>query len=496
MFSVIKNNKSREEGVGKYSCLSCRVKKKKCDRKLPSCSRCIQYKLKCEPFERSASYLKYTCSITKSNQNENNIISISSKEKSQYYYFNSMISNIVLGQHNRLTEGFSASLNFIDHSSMISELSKCLNMVVILTNGKSNINLAVNNADATLFPSFWENLLVLYIIELYIFNPILPISNLSFGNRYWIRTNLIYCYAYEYSTFKSSIATVKMNELLLYSEYYLNLSPPSLYNIQCYLILYDFHRAKGNTREKDLCFHNALKISHLIGLTNKRRGISKLHEYERYLCYVRLSEIYWLNRYYSNINGLLFEQAVFWPKFGSNWQMIDTIYPTEEDMAVANNISLNVKFRYEIYSYIIPPLFKLIENGKVDFKSIMQIELKLDEVYKKIIKELMHGPFSSDIHSMINLYYLIGKLQLNSVIIKQGDNAKLQAKYVELNFDLVKVYLNSHSKSCAYPISVLLILKINVKLINSFNLGNRCKLNDLIAIMNNLVKSSAYYRIS
>jgi hypothetical protein len=81
MFSVFhkKNIKSIEGSIGSHSCLFCRLKKKKCDRKLPKCSRCSQYKLECEPFERSVNYSKFSIAITKFNQDDKNKISINSK---------------------------------------------------------------------------------------------------------------------------------------------------------------------------------------------------------------------------------------------------------------------------------------------------------------------------------------------------------------------------------------------------------------------------------
>jgi hypothetical protein len=74
MFSAfhIKNYSHKEGGIGSYSCLSCRLKKKKCDRKLPVCSRCNQYKLECEPFERSVKYSRFS-------RSENNIVTINNK---------------------------------------------------------------------------------------------------------------------------------------------------------------------------------------------------------------------------------------------------------------------------------------------------------------------------------------------------------------------------------------------------------------------------------
>jgi hypothetical protein len=81
MFSAfhIKNSGVIDGSIGKHSCLFCRLKKKKCDRKLPKCSRCNQYKQECEPFERSVDYSKFSIAITKFNQDDNNTVSINNK---------------------------------------------------------------------------------------------------------------------------------------------------------------------------------------------------------------------------------------------------------------------------------------------------------------------------------------------------------------------------------------------------------------------------------
>ncbi|KXN66418.1 hypothetical protein CONCODRAFT_11745 [Conidiobolus coronatus NRRL 28638] len=498
MFSVFhkKVNTDTDGGIGKYSCKSCRLKKKKCDRILPKCSRCSQYNLNCEPFERNINYSKLSTAITKFNQDDNNKISLNSKEKAQYTYFNSMISGIVLSQFNRITGGCTVNFGSKNNPSLILELSNCIDVVVFRINGdEKNMCLAINNYDPTLLQSFWDNLLVVYFTEVHLFHSIICLNSFSLGSEYWIRTNIIYCLAYEYSSFKSPIATAKMNKLLLLSEYRLNLNPPSLLSVQCYLLLYDLHRAKGNSKKKDLCFHSAVKISHLIGLTNKLPGISTRSEYERYLCYVKLAETYWLNRFCSINNGLSLDKVDFWPKFSLNFQTLDNIYLTEDDLIVANNVSLNIRFRYEVFNYIIPPFVKLVESEKINLKTIAQLDLELDKIYNNIAKELVQGPFSSDTSSIISIYYLGIKLQLNTILVKQSNNDELQFKYIKLSHDIVRVYSDSNIKSAVYLITILAFLQTNDKLRDNFSIDNNGKLDDLVVIMRNLAKSPAFFKI-
>jgi hypothetical protein len=395
-----------------------------------------------------------------------------------------------------MTGGSTVNFSTKNNSSLILQLSNCIDVVVFgVNNGENSIHLAINSYDPTLFQSFWDNLLVVYFTEVHLFHPLVCLNSFSLESKYWIRANIIYCLAYEYSDFKSHIVTDRMNKLLLLSERHLNLSPPSLLSIQCYLLLYDFYRAKGNSEKKDLCLHSATKISHAIGLTNKLQGISARSEYERYLCYVKLAETYWLNRFSSINSGLILENANFLPKYNLNFQTLDITDLTEDDKAVANNVNLNVKLRYEIFNYVVPLFFELIESEKIDFKAVAQLDLELDEIYNNISKELVNGAFSTNISIIISMYYFIIKLQMSAVLLNQSNNDELQAKYIKLSYDIARIYSSSKIKSAIYLITILSFLQTNAKLRYNFSSKNNGKLDDLVVIMRNLGKSPAFFKI-
>lgn len=69
MFSVFRNNNNNskyfDEKSRVFSCFWCRIDKKKCDRKRPTCSRCIKFNLNCKPYETDRVY-KAPSAITKS----------------------------------------------------------------------------------------------------------------------------------------------------------------------------------------------------------------------------------------------------------------------------------------------------------------------------------------------------------------------------------------------------------------------------------------------
>jgi hypothetical protein len=395
-----------------------------------------------------------------------------------------------------MTGGSTVNLGSKKNSSLILQLSSCIDAVVFGVNDEEkDMCLSINSYDPTLFRSFWDKLLVVYFTEVHLFHTFVCLNSFSLESRYWIRTNIIYCLGYEHSSFRSPIATKKMNQLLLLSEYYLNLSPPSLLSIQCYLLLYDLHKAKGNSKNKDLCFHSATKISHAIGLTNKLFGISTRSEYERYLCYIKLAETYWFNRFSSINNSLVFDKVDFWSRYSLNFQALDIAYLTEDDLAVAKNVSLNVKLRYKIFNYVVPSFIELIESEKINFKAVAQLDLEFDEIFNNISKELVKGPFSSNMYSMISIYYLVIKLQLNTVLLNQSNNDELQVKYIELNYDIARAYLNSNIKTVTYLITILSFLQTNTKLRYNFSSENNGKLDDLVVIVRNLAKSPAFFKI-
>jgi hypothetical protein len=403
----------------------------------------------------------------------------------------------MLSQNNRIAVGSTVNFGSKNNSSLILQLSNCIDAVVFgIDAEEKDACLAISSYDPTLFQSFWDNLLVVYFTGVHLFHTLICLNSFSPESKFWIRTNIIYCLAYEHSSFRSPIATTKINKLLLFSEHYLTLSPPSLSSIQCYLLLYDLYKAKGNSKKKDLCFHSATKISHAIGLTNRLHGISTRSEYERYLCYIKLAEIYWFNRFSSINNGLVLNKVDFWPKYCLNFQALDIAYLTEDDLAVANNVNLNIRFRYEIFNYIIPSFVELIESEKIDFKAIAQLDQALDKIYNSISKELVRGLFSFDISSMISIYYLVIKLQLNTVLLNQSNNDELQVKYIQLNYDIARSYINSNIKSAIYLVTILSFLQTNTKLRYNFSTENNGKLDDLVVIMRNLAKLPAFFKIS
>jgi hypothetical protein len=69
MFSVYRNNNNSTsvvEKLGAIACLKCRKDKKKCDRKVPICSRCSERNFECRPYERKYYDTKLLSMVIKS----------------------------------------------------------------------------------------------------------------------------------------------------------------------------------------------------------------------------------------------------------------------------------------------------------------------------------------------------------------------------------------------------------------------------------------------
>ncbi|KXN68514.1 hypothetical protein CONCODRAFT_9234 [Conidiobolus coronatus NRRL 28638] len=509
MFSVFQkievnntNSNVNSGGVNKqilFSCFECRVSKQKCDKKYPTCQRCNQLKLKCRPYERNAKYSKLssTSSTTiKFTANECKML-ISSDKGSMM--FNSMLSSFSLANYkfNGIADS-TLNLNTKSYTKLMSLLSSSSDVVVLRSNNNiENINLTIINQDPTIQSSFWEGLIAVYFTEVHIIHPLFSLNNFSLAGEYWLRTNLIYYLAYEFSSKKSPIANIKMKNLLLITEHQLNTQKPNLLTIQCYILLYIIYQAKGELQKKRVCFHKAMKIAHLIGLRKKCSKISAQNKYERFLSYTKLIELYWGNRSHPTNKGLLLELTDFNPDFSEKWQLTDPLRASEEDKLVAKNISLNAKFVYLSHIYITNPFVYHLENEIVNYNFISKLESKLDGIFSDIKRGVrMNAPYSNLVSSNINLYYLMIKQQLNSVLLKEFNSPKLQAQWIKLNFDLVKEYKNSKIKSSAFLIVILMALKSIVNLKDYINSdgGNLSKINELVCIMTNLSKSSDVYK--
>jgi hypothetical protein len=62
MFSVLQivdnNNSKYGEKYRLYACSACRASKKKCNKKIPICSRCKRLGLECKSYDREVKYFK------------------------------------------------------------------------------------------------------------------------------------------------------------------------------------------------------------------------------------------------------------------------------------------------------------------------------------------------------------------------------------------------------------------------------------------------------
>jgi hypothetical protein len=359
-----------------------------------------------------------------------------------------------------------------------------------------DVNVGISYQDPTLLPFFWEELLRLYFTSFHLTHPLFSLQNFGMNKKYWVRTNLIYCLVYEFSAMKSPIVSVKMKQLLKVSEYYLNRSTPSLISIQCYMLLYFLYRNTGDLKKKKLYLHNAIKISHLIGLPNKPKRAGSQCQYDRALCYTKLIQLYWINLQYSTDMGLLLEYVDIKPKFSLEWQLTDPINSTEVDIAVASNITLNIKFGYLSQIYISSPFVDNVRKEKVDTRVIVQLEAKLNEMYSSVTKKLMPGPYSNIIFNLIKIYYLMVKHQLNSALLKESKDNRLQTNYIELIFDLIKEVSNSQSIITGYLIFIHAILQSVIKLKRYISEEYYGKISEIISIMTNMINYSKNFKLT
>jgi hypothetical protein len=395
-----------------------------------------------------------------------------------------------------MTSGESINYN-VKHFLKSMYLLSSSSDVVVLRYNEHNADLAIsiNFEDPTLSPSFWAELLRLYFTEFHLVHTLFSLQNFSIKKEYWIRTNLIYCIAYTLSTKKSPIASIKMKKLLSISEYYLNRSPPSLLSVQCYLLLHILYRNTGDLKKKKLYIHNAIKISHLIGLPNKYNRASPQCQYDRDVCCVKLIQLYWLNMQYSTSMGLSMESLDIKPKLNLEWQLVDPINSTEVDLTVANNITQNIKFAYLTQIYILLPFVDYIKREKIDTDAIAQLDIKLDEMYSDIRKKLKPGPFSNTVFNHFRIYYLVSKHQLNSVLLKETNNAQLQANYIKLVYDIIKIVPESYSIVGGYLITVHTILQSIYKLEESFSKENYRMISDFMTVITNMLQYSKDFKL-
>jgi hypothetical protein len=241
--------------------------------------------------------------------------------------------------------------------------------------------------------------------------------------------------------------------------------------------------------------YQAIKVAHIIGLTRKCSKMSLQNQYERYLCYTALIEIYWANSQHLASMGLLLDFVNIWPDFSSNWQLIYPARSTEVDLSTANNITLKTKFAYFIQIYINNPFDNQIKKRILDIKFLTQLELKLDNYYSDINKKLKPGPYLNIILQSIKLYYLLTKFQLNLALLKTTGDAQFQANYIKLNYDIIRITSKPYSKIDPLLVIIHFMLKSAVKNINSISKIYFHNLNELIAIMTNMLNNSTKYKL-
>jgi hypothetical protein len=369
--------------------------------------------------------------------------------------------------------------------------------VIILRpeNGNFDLSISIFDQDPTLFPSFWDELLGFYFSEIHLTHPYFSLQNFAMDKEYQIRTNIIYCTAYEFCDIKHPIASIKMKNLLKISEYHLNRCSPSLLSLQCYLILHFLYRATGDLKKKKLCIHRAIKISELIGLTKRYKRISLKAQYERYLVYIKVTELYWCIGGNSNNMGLILESVDIWPEFSLNMQLIDPLKPSEEDLAIANNINLNTRFIYLVQVHVISPFFELMEKNDFDISAVNRLEIKLNDMFSEINTKLKASTYPGCASSYIVIYYLIVKQRLNSILVKDANNAQFQFNYLKLNFDIIEEYSKSNTKISRHLMAIHMALQSTIKLGKYIDESYFDNLSNLISVLSNILHSSKYYKI-
>jgi hypothetical protein len=408
----------------------------------------------------------------------------------------SIRSSCILSNYSTLSFDSGSYCFSKEYSKLISLISLSCDVIILKPENENfDQSISMFNQDPTLCPSFWDGLLKFYFSEIHLSSPIFSLKNFSIGNEYWIRTNIIYCTAYDLWDTKNPIASIKMKLLLKFSEYHLNRCSPSLLSLQCYLMLHVLYRGIGDLRKKRLYLHRAFKTSELIGLTKKCKGISLHAQYERYLCYTKIIEFYWCIGGNSNNMGLTLDSVDIWPEFSLDYQLVDHLHSSEEDLAIANNTNLNSRFRYLVQIYIIFPLFKLIKKDNFDISAINRLEIKLDDIFSEISKKLIIDSYQASVPNYTRVCYLTVKQQLNIVLLKDINSTQLQFKYIKLNFDIIGEYLYSNIKLPRHLIAIHTVLQSTIKLAEYIDESYFDSLSNLISLLTNILHSSKYYKI-
>lgn len=91
MLSVFRNENKKfsltEERLVKVACFKCRIDKKKCDKKLPICSRCSQLEVDCRPYVRRVKYSKISSAIVRFTLIENKELDAENKGEFSIYLY-------------------------------------------------------------------------------------------------------------------------------------------------------------------------------------------------------------------------------------------------------------------------------------------------------------------------------------------------------------------------------------------------------------------------
>ncbi|KXN68249.1 hypothetical protein CONCODRAFT_9514 [Conidiobolus coronatus NRRL 28638] len=168
-FRISNNNKF----VYEFACERCRLGRKKCDKKVPICSRYIRMQTECRVYSRKATGIKgLSLSIKRKDVDRHS--KTNTCFDSEYFIDNYFVDNdeahllkpISMTVNKSILSHYPSMYNALDYSEIISLLSSSLDMITQRDSSQNSL-LPSDIIDYTLDPLFWEMLVGLYLRELH-----------------------------------------------------------------------------------------------------------------------------------------------------------------------------------------------------------------------------------------------------------------------------------------------------------------------------------------
>ncbi|KXN69132.1 hypothetical protein CONCODRAFT_8470 [Conidiobolus coronatus NRRL 28638] len=418
-FRISNNNKPKYE----FACERCRLDKKKCDKKVPICSRCIKIQAECRTYSKDTAGVKgFKLLVQRNNVNICNTDGTN------------MLKPVSITVNKLFLSPYPPMSNTLEYSKFMCLMSLSLDMITKSDKSQSAL-IPLDNIDHTLSPLFWDMLVKLYLEEVH---PNLIILSLNYFDitTCWLRACCIYLCAYEICKIRNSITDLKMKtmESLILKE--LNYTRPSLRTLQCYIMLTHLYIFRGNKNLKRYSFIKSVKIGELIGLPRSCNRQSKIAQYERNLAYIRILLFHTGICEYSDGEGMIYE-AVKTKHTSWEFQLLNPLQYSYNEFIIANSNNITALFICNTVTRVLFPIKLLLKLGKIDITKILEFKIILEQIYNTHINQL--GPCYLD-HSLYKIkeIYFIIKIQIYSLLVNQCPKEEYIHNWMQLNYDILQ----------------------------------------------------------